>query len=228
MSVCKKHVIPAASWLLHMDPVICFEVIWNFIQGSMCVWSWVDSWAGLFYILGSLSMLLQDKPQHNHEICFGLYGSFLHPSPFVFHRLFPSPLMSLSPTTKPLIFSPSHFLLVRHTLHRCLKIEPFSSISHFPSSFVSGWLGEGDLAKETHKNRHGDSIQLGDANGERGEGVTGKDNSNGTAIVWRQLHHRAYFLQLPIHGPMAGLDCFNIASLCISFSLSLRLFLSWT
>lgn len=49
LSVCvcvKNHVIPATSWLLHMHPVIYFQVIWSFIQGSACR-EWVDSWTGL-------------------------------------------------------------------------------------------------------------------------------------------------------------------------------------
>lgn len=45
--VCKNHVIPAASWLLHMHLMICFQVIWRFIRGRARM-ERADSWAGLF------------------------------------------------------------------------------------------------------------------------------------------------------------------------------------
>ena len=43
---CKNHAIPAASWLRHMRPVVCFRVIQSFVRGRACT-ERVDSWAWL-------------------------------------------------------------------------------------------------------------------------------------------------------------------------------------
>lgn len=205
MCACKNHVIPAASWLRHMRPVVCFRVILSFVQGRACT-EWVDSWAWL-----CPSSFLRDQPEHKHEVGFELSACLCTPPPSLpffsvafFHRSWhpPPPKHTHNQTLHflPLLI----FCLLVTLLIFVLKL----SLSLVPP-FFSGWLrlsGEGDLVKENHENRHGDGIWQGDAyseeKGERGGGGPKKESRNEKAVVWRQLHHRAYFLLLLIHGPI--------------------------
>lgn len=127
MCACKNHVIPAASWLRHMRPVVCFRVILSFVQGRACT-EWVDSWAWL-----CPSSFLRDQPEHKHEVGFELSACLCTPPPSLpffsvafFHRSWHPPPPKTHTQPNPSFSPPSHFLLVSHTPYLCLKIVSVS------------------------------------------------------------------------------------------------------